>query len=64
MTSEVMTLAYTVITVAMYAAWWHKPLNISCPVGVPGTAPVVVHTGLESIWDQILLLVKYPARKR
>ncbi|KZP06529.1 hypothetical protein FIBSPDRAFT_804847, partial [Athelia psychrophila] len=22
---EIMTLAYTVITVAMYAAWWHKP---------------------------------------
>ncbi|KAF7974338.1 hypothetical protein HWV62_12396 [Athelia sp. TMB] len=32
---EVMTLAYTVITVAMYIVWWHKPLNISCAVRVP-----------------------------
>ncbi|KZP14050.1 hypothetical protein FIBSPDRAFT_935960 [Athelia psychrophila] len=24
---EIVTLAYAVITVAMYAAWWHKPLN-------------------------------------
>ncbi|KAF7984846.1 hypothetical protein HWV62_10799 [Athelia sp. TMB] len=32
---EVMTLAYTVITVAMYLVWWDKPLNISCAVRVP-----------------------------
>ncbi|KIJ58913.1 hypothetical protein HYDPIDRAFT_119057, partial [Hydnomerulius pinastri MD-312] len=31
---EVMTLAYTTITVAMYAFWWHKPLNVNCPVRV------------------------------
>lgn len=31
---EIMTLAYTVITVAMYAAWWDKPLNVRCPVRV------------------------------
>ncbi|KAF7973375.1 hypothetical protein HWV62_15467 [Athelia sp. TMB] len=36
---EIMTLAYTVITVAMYAAWWHKPLNVRCPVRVKGDAP-------------------------
>ncbi|KZP19183.1 hypothetical protein FIBSPDRAFT_658134, partial [Athelia psychrophila] len=29
---EIMTLAYTVITVAMYAAWWDRPLNVSCPI--------------------------------
>ena len=33
---EIMTLAYTVITVAMYAAWWHKPLNVRCPVRIAG----------------------------
>lgn len=32
---EIMTLAYTVITVAMYIVWWDKPLNISCAVRVP-----------------------------
>ncbi|KAF7973369.1 hypothetical protein HWV62_15455 [Athelia sp. TMB] len=36
---EIMTLAYTVITVAMYAAWWHKPLNVRCPVRVKGDLP-------------------------
>ncbi|KZP17671.1 hypothetical protein FIBSPDRAFT_746605 [Athelia psychrophila] len=34
-TVEVMTLAYMVMTVAMYAAWWAKPLNVSCAVRVP-----------------------------
>ncbi|KAI0059747.1 hypothetical protein BV25DRAFT_1808616, partial [Artomyces pyxidatus] len=31
---EVMTLAYTTITVAMYAFWWSKPQNICNPVRV------------------------------
>ncbi|KZP06168.1 hypothetical protein FIBSPDRAFT_842381 [Athelia psychrophila] len=38
---EIVTLAYTVITVAMYAAWWHKPLNISCPIRVKGDTKIV-----------------------
>ncbi|KAF7971482.1 hypothetical protein HWV62_21004 [Athelia sp. TMB] len=32
---EVMTLAYTVMTVAMYIAWWDKPLNVSCAIRAP-----------------------------
>ncbi|KAI0059852.1 hypothetical protein BV25DRAFT_1889281 [Artomyces pyxidatus] len=32
---EIMTLAYTVITVAMYVAWWDKPQNVGGPVRVP-----------------------------
>ena len=32
---EAMTLAYTVMTVCMYAIWWNKPLNVGCPVPVP-----------------------------
>ncbi|KZP13319.1 hypothetical protein FIBSPDRAFT_1049459 [Athelia psychrophila] len=32
---EVMTLAYTVMTVAMYTAWWAKPLNVTCAIRVP-----------------------------
>ncbi|KAI0062817.1 hypothetical protein BV25DRAFT_1825373 [Artomyces pyxidatus] len=32
---EVMTLAYTTITVAMYVAWWDKPQNVGCPLRVP-----------------------------
>ncbi|KAI0062797.1 hypothetical protein BV25DRAFT_1915917 [Artomyces pyxidatus] len=31
---EVMTLAYTIMTVAMYAAWWDKPQNVGSPVRV------------------------------
>ena len=32
---EIMTLAYTVMTVAMYVAWWDKPLNVGCAIRVP-----------------------------
>ncbi|KZP19179.1 hypothetical protein FIBSPDRAFT_744307 [Athelia psychrophila] len=31
---EIMTLAYTVMTMAMYTAWWHKPHNVRCPIRV------------------------------
>lgn len=34
---EVMTVAYTVMTVAMFLAWWNKPLNIASPIRVSGT---------------------------
>lgn len=51
---EVMTLAYTVITVAMYAAWWDKPLNVACAVRVRTKE---VRKGAtddyESIWERI-----------
>ncbi|KAI0057740.1 hypothetical protein BV25DRAFT_1919922 [Artomyces pyxidatus] len=33
---EVMTLAYTTITVMMYGVWWYKPLNVSGPIRVAG----------------------------
>ncbi|KAI0041627.1 hypothetical protein FA95DRAFT_673355 [Auriscalpium vulgare] len=33
---EIMTLAYTTITVAMYAAWWSKPLNVGIPIRFDG----------------------------
>jgi hypothetical protein len=32
---ELITVAYTIITVAMYIAWWNKPLNVGCPTRVP-----------------------------
>ncbi|KAI0062764.1 hypothetical protein BV25DRAFT_1915890 [Artomyces pyxidatus] len=35
---EVMTLAYTTITVAMYVVWWYKPKNVGGPVRVTVTA--------------------------
>ncbi|KAF7979534.1 hypothetical protein HWV62_42122 [Athelia sp. TMB] len=51
---EVMTLAYTVITVAMYIVWWDKPLNVSCAVRVPEEViedqDVVQY---ESTWEHI-----------
>lgn len=31
---EIMTLAYTTITVAMYVAWWDKPQNVGGPLRV------------------------------
>ena len=46
---EVMTLAYTIMTVAMYVAWWDKPLNISCAIRVPG-APVEGEATRREFW--------------
>jgi hypothetical protein len=36
---ELVTLAYTMITVAMYIAWWKKPLNVGSPIRVPCGRP-------------------------
>ena len=53
---EVMTLAYTVMTVAMYVAWWDKPLNISCAIRVPGVA-VEGKAGQKKTWETIFFYV-------
>ncbi|KZP25993.1 hypothetical protein FIBSPDRAFT_1041072 [Athelia psychrophila] len=55
---EVMTLAYTIMNVAMYAAWWAKPLDVSCPVRVPDEE-VRDRAAREftSVWDQIATYV-------
>ncbi|KZP06522.1 hypothetical protein FIBSPDRAFT_1053492 [Athelia psychrophila] len=50
---EIMTLAYTVITVAMYTAWWHKPLNVHCPVRVKGDT-VFVQKPRSFRWSDIV----------
>jgi hypothetical protein len=31
---EIMTLAFAVLNFATYALWWHKPLNVGCPVRI------------------------------
>ncbi|KAF7972357.1 hypothetical protein HWV62_18140 [Athelia sp. TMB] len=53
---EVMTLAYTVMTVAMYIAWWDKPLNISCAIRVPGLSSGDKATH-EYNWDTIFYYI-------
>ncbi|KAF8509203.1 hypothetical protein BU17DRAFT_70510 [Hysterangium stoloniferum] len=52
---EIMTLAYTTITVTMYAFWWLKPLNVNCPLRIAITKPLRKST--ESKWPL------YPASK-
>ena len=57
---EVMTLAYTVMTVAMYIVWWDKPLNISCAVRVPEFEEAVkeeFHKAYHSMSDRIWVYV-------
>ncbi|KAF7984869.1 hypothetical protein HWV62_10845 [Athelia sp. TMB] len=55
---EVMTLAYTVMTVAMYIVWWDKPLNVSCAVRVPEEEVKDIEAAkYESIWDRIVVYV-------
>src|SRR3984885_9072228 len=31
---EIMTLAFAVLNLVTYGLWWHKPLNVHCPVYV------------------------------
>ncbi|KAF7971479.1 hypothetical protein HWV62_20998 [Athelia sp. TMB] len=51
---EVMTLAYTVMTVAMYITWWDKPLNISCAIRVPAVPySATSTTPSDDIWEWI-----------
>lgn len=33
---EVVTLAYTIVNVAIYGFWWYKPLSVMCPVPIAG----------------------------
>lgn len=55
---EVMTLAYTVITVAMYAVWWDKPLNVSCAVRVPEEeVEGEIMEQYESVWERIMAYI-------
>ncbi|KAF7974346.1 hypothetical protein HWV62_12412 [Athelia sp. TMB] len=55
---EVMTLAYTVITVAMYVVWWEKPLNVSCAVRVPEEEVEEEDvTPYGSLWERIIIYV-------
>ncbi|KZP06426.1 hypothetical protein FIBSPDRAFT_764447 [Athelia psychrophila] len=55
---EVMTLAYTVMTVAMYITWWDKPLNVACAVRVPEEeVEYSGGSGYDSRWMQIYIYV-------
>ncbi|KAF7984561.1 hypothetical protein HWV62_13767 [Athelia sp. TMB] len=57
---EVITLAYTVITVAMYIVWWDKPLNVICAVRVPeeeGKDEGAQGAAYESTWHRIACYV-------
>ncbi|KAF7984854.1 hypothetical protein HWV62_10815 [Athelia sp. TMB] len=55
---EVMTLAYTVITVAMYVVWWDKPLNVSCAIRVPEESMEKRNDlEYESLWERVFAYV-------
>ncbi|KAI0059830.1 hypothetical protein BV25DRAFT_1993324 [Artomyces pyxidatus] len=49
---EIMTLAYTVITVAMYVAWWDKPQNVGGPVRV--AVKQLPEPGRVEVWERYL----------
>ncbi|KIJ63525.1 hypothetical protein HYDPIDRAFT_133946 [Hydnomerulius pinastri MD-312] len=56
---EVVTLAYTTITVAMYGFWWHKPLNVACPIRVvakPGLSLINVEHDVLGEFIQYVVL--------
>ncbi|KAF7969532.1 hypothetical protein HWV62_26975 [Athelia sp. TMB] len=53
---EVMTLAYTVMPVAMYIAWWHKPLNVSCAIRTPAVS-VSTKVDDNAAWEWFLYYI-------
>lgn len=55
---EIVTLAYTIITVTMYIAWWHKPSSVDCPMRVPITLmrspnALIKPRSVRSIWKKM-----------
>jgi hypothetical protein len=37
---ELVTLAYTIINIGIYIAWWHKPYDVTQPLRIFATAPI------------------------
>jgi hypothetical protein len=37
---ELVTLAYTIISIGIYLAWWYKPYNVTQPLRVFATTPI------------------------
>jgi hypothetical protein len=45
---EVVCLAFTLFNIGMYACWWDKPLDVECPVEVPGQPSGCGNSGMDS----------------
>lgn len=54
---EVMTAAYTLITVGMYFAWWHKPLRVRCPIRVKGNRQIIKRPRPFK-WSDMILYIR------
>ncbi|KAI0062744.1 hypothetical protein BV25DRAFT_1769394, partial [Artomyces pyxidatus] len=52
---ELMTIAYTTITIAMYLAWWQKPLNVSGSIRVAGKVLPERTPELDEEWYERVL---------
>lgn len=46
---EIVTLAYTAISVLMYCFWWYKPLGVAAPVRVRIPDGVLPHTNSQEV---------------
>ena len=55
---ELLTLSLAVLNGAVYFLWWHKPLDVRCPVLVylldkPDESPAVVMESEDRDWDSL-----------
>ena len=55
---ELLTLSLAVLNGAVYFLWWHKPLDVRCPVRVylldkPDESPAVVTESEDRDWDNL-----------
>lgn len=50
---EVMTLAYAVLNLLIYALWWDKPLDVKEPIYVNGRTSAIIYgrKGLDGVWS-------------
>ena len=54
---EIVTLAYTAISLGMFIAWWDKPVNVECPIRVSHGTNVMDDTELGSWWEELLFAI-------
>lgn len=47
---EIMTVAYAILNIGIYALWWHKPLNVIEPIDVSGRVRSGVPRRTIGVW--------------
>lgn len=55
---EIMTVAYALLNIVIYALWWNKPLNVNEPIEVSGRKDLDAPAREKGIWDHDKWLIE------